>query len=87
MDIIDTMDRRLQGDRRLLDLIHLDHYWSRLLSDRRTRIHHGDASTPVPRDSARHFAAEMDMNAEDDTSILPVQDRVFGPAEDAAKAG
>lgn len=86
-ETIDTMGRPFQGDRPVLDLLRLNHYWSRSLSDLQTKIQRGDASTPVPRDSDWHFAAEKDMNAEDDTSILPVLDRVFGKAEDAAKAG
>ncbi|WP_322517651.1 glycosyltransferase family 92 protein [Rhodopseudomonas palustris] len=85
-ETVDTTGRPFQGDRPVLDLLRLNHYWSRSLSDLQTKIQRGDASTPVPRDSDRHFAAEREMNAEEDTSILPVLDRVFGTTE-CAKAG
>lgn len=82
-ETVDTEGRPFDGKRPVLDLLRLNHYWSRSLSDLQTKIQRGDASTPVPRDSDWHFAAEKDMNAEDDTSILPVLDRVFGKAEGA----
>lgn len=83
-ETVDTSGRPFDGDRPVLDLLRLNHYWSRSLSDLQTKISRGDASTPVPRDSDWHFAAEKDMNAEDDASILPVVDRIFVDATTAA---
>lgn len=80
-DTVDTSGRPFQADRPVLDLLRLNHYWSRSLSDLQTKISRGDASTSVPRDSDWHFAAEKDMNAEEDTSILPVLDRIFADAD------
>jgi hypothetical protein len=82
---VDTSGRPFQADRPVLDLLRLNHYWSRSLSDLQTKISRGDASTSVPRDSDWHFAAEKDMNAEEDTSILPVLDRIFADAKTATR--
>lgn len=79
-DTVDTSGRPFKADQPVLDLLRLNHYWSRSLSDLQTKISRGDASTPVPRDSDHHFASEREMNAEEDTSIVPVLDRIFAAA-------
>jgi hypothetical protein len=55
-----------------LDVLRINHYWSRSLEDLRTKISRGDASTPVPRDSDWHFAFEKTLNAETDEAILAI---------------
>jgi hypothetical protein len=56
----------------VLDVLRINHYWSRSLEDLRTKIQRNDASTPVPRDPEWHFAFEKTLNAETDDTILPV---------------
>lgn len=56
----------------VLDLLRINHYWSRSLEDLRTKISRNDASTHVPRDPVWHFDFEKKLNAETDETILPV---------------
>jgi hypothetical protein len=55
-----------------LDILRINHYWSRSLEDLQTKIRRGDASTPVPRDTDWHFDFEKTLNAETDEVILQV---------------
>jgi hypothetical protein len=54
------------------DRLRINHYWSRSLSDLRTKIARGDASTPKPRDPEWHFAFEAGLNAVRDETIAPL---------------
>jgi Glycosyltransferase family 92 len=60
----------------VLDLLRINHYWSRSMEDLRTKIARNDASTPVPRDPEWHFGFERGLNAETDETILPVARRI-----------
>ena len=56
----------------VLDLLRINHYWSRSLQDLETKIARGDASTPQPRDRDSHLDFERALNAERDEAILPI---------------
>ncbi|UYO52478.1 glycosyltransferase family 92 protein [Rhodopseudomonas palustris] len=84
---VDTNGHPLKADQPVLDVLRLNHYWSRSLSDLRDKIARGEVTPTIPRTREWYFNFERKMNAEDDTSILPVLDRVFGKSEDTAKAG
>lgn len=56
----------------VLDILRINHYWSRSLEDLATKIRRGDASTPDKRESDKHFATERGLNRQVDETILPV---------------
>jgi hypothetical protein len=68
----DTARQQIENGRPVLDLLRINHYWSRSLEDLRTKIRRGDASTPKPREDDWHFAFEKSLNTETDETILPV---------------
>lgn len=76
-DAVDTDRTPFRQDTVKLDVLRLNHYWSRSLQDLRDKINRGDASTPVLRDPAWHFEFERGLNDEEDTSILPLLARIF----------
>lgn len=55
-----------------MDLLRINHYWSRSIADLETKIARGDASTPMPRDRDWHLAFERTLNEVEDDAILPV---------------
>ena len=55
-----------------LDVLRINHYWSRSLQDLETKIARGDASTTQVRDREWHFHFERMLNAERDETILPI---------------
>jgi hypothetical protein len=55
-----------------LDVLRINHYWSRSLQDLETKIARGDASTTQARDREWHFHFERMLNAERDETILPI---------------
>ncbi len=55
-----------------IDLLRINHYWSRSLADLRTKVARGDASTKTKRDLAWHLDFEARLNAEEDRSIAPI---------------
>jgi len=59
-----------------LDLLRLNHYWSRSLADLGDKIARGDASTPHPRDPTWHLDFERSLNEEEDLSIIHILDRI-----------
>jgi hypothetical protein len=69
----------------VLDVLRINHYWSRSLEDLRTKIQRNDASTPVPRDPEWHFAFEQTLNAETDDTILPVVRAIRAAAKAAPR--
>ncbi len=71
---LDTSRRRVTPERTtpVLDMLRINHYWSRSLQDLETKIARGDASTPQLRDRRWHFDFEQTLNAEQDESILPI---------------
>ena len=71
---LDTARRRVTRERTMpvLDLLRINHYWSRSLQDLETKIGRGDASTPQPRDRDSHLDFERALNAERDEAILPI---------------
>jgi hypothetical protein len=72
-DDLDTSRRPLVGGPApVLEVLRINHYWSRSLEDLEQKIRRGDASTPVQRDTDWHFAFETSLNAETDETILPI---------------
>jgi Glycosyltransferase family 92 len=68
---LDTSRRSVRpGLPPVLDMLRINHYWSRSIDDMRTKIQRNDASTPVVRDAKWHFEFEKSLNAETDDSIL-----------------
>jgi hypothetical protein len=55
-----------------VDLLRLNHYWSRSLADLEHKILRGDASTPEARDRDWHFKFELQLNDEEDKTIVPI---------------
>jgi hypothetical protein len=55
-----------------LDVLRINHYWSRSIEDLQTKIGRGDASTSQVRDPTWHIAFERTLNVERDESILPI---------------
>ena len=55
-----------------MDLLRINHYWSRSIRALETKIARGDASTAIPRAPGWHFAFERTLNEVEDDAILPV---------------
>lgn len=53
-----------------LDILRINHYWSRSLADLDQKIRRGDASTSALRDRDWHFDFESKLNVERDEAIL-----------------
>jgi hypothetical protein len=53
-----------------LDILRINHYWSRSLADLDQKIRRGDASTAAARDRDWHFDFESKLNVERDETIL-----------------
>lgn len=85
-EALDTARRRL-GDAAppALDLLRLNHYWSRSLDDLETKVQRGDASRPDKRDLQWHLDFEANLNAEEDTTIVPIA-RAVAERREAAPA-
>jgi hypothetical protein len=60
-----------------LNVLRINHYWSRSLEDLRTKIRRGDASSADTRDPDWHFSFERTLNAETDEAILSVRNKTF----------
>lgn len=58
-----------------LDILRINHYWSRSLADLDQKIRRGDASTSTPRDRDWHFDFESKLNVERDETILEAMQR------------
>ncbi|CDX20586.1 conserved hypothetical protein [Mesorhizobium plurifarium] len=58
-----------------LDILRINHYWSRSLADLDQKIRRGDASTSAPRDRDWHFDFESKLNVERDEAILKAMRR------------
>jgi hypothetical protein len=56
----------------ILDVLRINHYWSRSIEDLVIKVRRGDAALKITRDRDWHFAYEARLNEEDDTSILPI---------------
>jgi hypothetical protein len=55
-----------------LDVLRINHYWSRSLADLRTKVNRGDASTSNARNLDWHLDFEKKLNLEFDDSILSI---------------
>lgn len=55
-----------------MDLLRINHYWSRSIADLETKVARGDASTATPRDRDWHLSFERRLNEVEDDAILPV---------------
>lgn len=75
---VGTDRQPLRTDAPCLDLLRLNHYWSRSLCDLATKIARGDASTAQRREHDWHFAFEQTLNAEEDRSIIPLARELLG---------
>ena len=76
---LDTAGRMVSKNiQPVLDVLRINHYWSRSLEDLREKVARGDASTAQRRDEKWHFVFEKTLNAEFDESIIPIASRVFG---------
>lgn len=53
-----------------LDILRINHYWSRSLADLDQKVRRGDASTAAARDRDWHFNFESKLNVERDEAIL-----------------
>jgi hypothetical protein len=60
------------GREPVLDLLRINHYWSRSLQDLEQKVARHDASIADLRDRSWHFAFERTLNAERDETILSV---------------
>lgn len=70
---LDTARRPVaKGIEPVLDVLRINHYWSRSMADMMQKIRRGDASTPEPRRLEFHLDFESRLNAERDESILEV---------------
>ncbi|CDX62711.1 conserved hypothetical protein [Mesorhizobium plurifarium] len=58
-----------------LDILRINHYWSRSLADLDQKIRRGDASTSAPRDRDWHLDFETKLNVERDEAILKAMRR------------
>ena len=74
---IDPTGKPFDAGKPDLGVLRLNHYWSRSLQDLRDKIARGDASMSQKRDPDWSFAFERELNDIDDTSILPLLDRIF----------
>jgi hypothetical protein len=61
-----------EGRQPVLEVLRINHYWSRSLEDLHVKIGRGDASTPQRRETDWHLAFESSLNAETDDAIIPV---------------
>jgi hypothetical protein len=59
----------------VLDVLRINHYWSRSLTDLEEKIWRGDASTAELRQRDWHYAYERTLNAERDETILEAMRR------------
>ncbi|RAZ90568.1 glycosyl transferase [Mesorhizobium hawassense] len=59
-----------------LDILRINHYWSRSLSDLDQKVRRGDASTSESRDKNRHLDFESRLNVERDETILEAMRRL-----------
>lgn len=68
---LDTARRRIVSDMQpVMDLLRINHYWSRSIADLDQKVRRGDASTAKLRDRAWHFDFEKKLNEVPDTAIL-----------------
>ena len=88
-DSLDTSRHHVEKDRNpALDVLRINHYWSRALEDLETKIRRTDASTPQPRDADLHFNFEKSLNAETDDTILPIARAIRAAREsDTVRSG
>jgi len=56
----------------VVDMLRINHYWSRSLEDLNTKIARGDASIDAIRGAPWHYAFEQNLNVERDETILPI---------------
>jgi hypothetical protein len=75
-----------QGAPPVLDLLRVNHYWSRSLEDLRVKVSRGDASIATPRQLAWHLDFESQLNAEEDRSIIPIARAIRREGADGARA-
>ena len=59
-----------------LDILRINHYWSRSLADLDQKIRRGDASFHAPRERDWHIAFESKLNVERDETILDAMQRL-----------
>ena len=79
-EALDTHRRTIvPGMPPVLDVLRINHYWSRSLADLDQKIRRGDASTSKSRDKDWHFAFESKLNVERDETILDAMRRL-GPS-------
>jgi len=70
---IDTSGERVRAGHPIAtDVLRINHYWSRAISDMENKVKRGDASSPLPRALAAHLEYERSMNEISDTSIVPI---------------
>jgi hypothetical protein len=55
-----------------LDVLRINHYWSRSLEDLKIKIGRGDASSPYLLQPQQYFDFERSLNSETDLTIQPV---------------
>ena len=78
-EAFDPSRRRVVKDQEpTVDVLRINHYWSRSLEDLRSKIKRGDAASPVSRDSEWHFSFEKTLNSETDEVILPIARAIRG---------
>ena len=72
-DSLDTSRRGVRpGLPPVLDVLRINHYWSRSIEDLTTKIKRDDASTSMQRDARWHFSFEKTLNIETDDSIVSI---------------
>ncbi len=62
----------LNAGRQVYDLLRVHHYWSRSLEELAEKVRRGEAFYGHGRDLNEHLTRERSMNAEEDSSILPI---------------
>lgn len=77
---LDTSRRLVRGGLPpVLDVLRINHYWSRSIEDLRTKIQRNDASSPAKRNLEWHFDFEKSLNAETDDSIVRIARLITPP--------
>jgi hypothetical protein len=87
-EALDTSRNRVdRSSTPVLDVLRLNHYWSRSLQDLQNKSRRGDVFSPTPPSNlAQMFEFEAQLNSEEDRSIIPIANAVFGHSDRGSRA-
>ena len=75
---VDTAERVMEkAQAPVLDVLRINHYWSRSIADLHQKVARGDASTASKRVLAWHLEFEKTLNAEPDQSAIKLASKAF----------